>query len=625
MAVLQRRGNRSEKCKAAPMGTLKVLSVDQLIPTPDNKREGITNESVASLAKSIGKHGMLQPLVVRKHPSIDGQWEIRAGERRWKAAKLAGLKHVPAILRVLSDEEALAVTIAENLQRKDPHPLEMAATVQQAIDRGYDLKAIASQVGKSVQTVARLASLTNLSEAWRSEVLLQDSDASLLSVAHLELIARLPKATQDALTEDGCRAVFASGIPTVEQLRRITERDLRTLRSFAWKLDDETLDPQAGSCLKCPKRSGMQPDLFADEDAPDDGKVSKTDRCLDPSCFGRKQALHLERREGELREKHPDLQLVQVGFQGLSEETKSRLGDRVTQTFGHNIVKRDAPDAVPALAVDGPKAGSLIYVRRETNSDDAHSQSKRPKRPLDASGKPMPLTLNERQGRLAKRRAAWLVKAVLEELRTLTTPKCESVARTMQDRTDPTAQRFNSLALLAAFGTMSRADRNDAHAAWDTYKTLLESTSDTLHGAALYELVKVWSQRLARLYPTNVLELAEDARRICCVLGWNWFEFEVNAHRAIPTPKAWAGQVAARAPVPCDEFGVRIGDQADNTAEKVSEEEPEEPPFDANEQPQSSQPTSSDSAKARASSTLTRSSRRKARARRKSKRQRAAA
>src|SRR5258706_13048771 len=94
---------------------LRMLGVEQLLPTVDNRRRKISKASVESLARSIAKDGVIQPIVVRAHPEKDGFYEIRAGERRWQAAKLAGEKVMPAIVRKLDDQSALAVTIAENL------------------------------------------------------------------------------------------------------------------------------------------------------------------------------------------------------------------------------------------------------------------------------------------------------------------------------------------------------------------------------------------------------------------------------------------------------------------------------------------------------------------------------
>ncbi|MBI1831521.1 MAG: ParB/RepB/Spo0J family partition protein [Planctomycetes bacterium] len=187
---------------------VEMIAIDRLVPTPDNRRKLFSDASLRPLAQSIKSDGLLQPIVVRQHPTQANRFEIRAGERRWRAAKLAGLKEVPIVVRKLDNEQALAVTIAENLLRKDLHPLEEAEAIQLAFEREYDLKAIASRLGKSVGYLARRASLTKLSKAWRAEIMKPNSEASRLSAAHLELIARLPEATQNALADSDALPVF---------------------------------------------------------------------------------------------------------------------------------------------------------------------------------------------------------------------------------------------------------------------------------------------------------------------------------------------------------------------------------------------------------------------------------
>jgi ParB/RepB/Spo0J family partition protein len=529
--------------------SVRMVPVDRLVPTPDNKRRPITQSSVESLAKSLARDGVLQPILVRPQPDKDGWWEIRAGERRWRAAKLAGLTHIPAVIRSLDDVSALSVTIAENLQRQDLHPLEEAATIQQAFDRGYDAKAVAARLGKSVVHIARRASLTRLCKEWRDEVLKADTEASRLSVAHLELVARLPEETQRILAENNFHRVFARGFPTVEELRRVIDAGLQSLRAMPWALEDDTLDPKAGSCLNCPKRSGMRPMLFDAEDAPQDGKFSKTDRCLDPMCFEGKCVAHLARRESELRTEHPTLRLVQVGFSGLSPKVRETFGERVTQVYHPKFVKPTAKGAVPAMQLDGPKAGSLVHIDfGESVSKDGTTSSKRP---TDETGKPVPLTLAERQARLQKRRDAFLVNKVGESLRALTPEALTQTAATLGARTDAAAKRFNPLALVLAFGTSTRADREHDDGPWKRYEELLDRSTDLPVVAALHEVTQVWSRRLGGSDTHHVTEQAADARKVCELLGIDAPAIDSEAATAIPTPKSWAS-LTERSPTETD-------------------------------------------------------------------------
>lgn len=517
---------------------VRSIPVDRLVPTPDNRRRPISQASIESLAKSLAKEGVLQPIVVRPHPEKDGWFEIRAGERRWRAAKLAGLKELPAMVRTLDDESALAVTIAENLQRQNLHPLEEAATIQQGLVRGLNLKVIAARLGKSVPFIARRASLSRLSKVWRDEVLMPDSQCSRLSVAHLELIARLPEETQNLLAEHSFHRVFARGFPTVQELQRLIDAGLQTLRSMPWKLDDETLDPKAGSCLNCPKRSGKHPELFDTDDAPQDGKVSKTDRCLDPACFEGKQAAYLTRRESELRSEHPSLRLVQLSYNGLSPKVREAFGDKVTMVYAPKLVKPTSKGATPAMQLDGPKAGALVHIDfgDSVSRNGTHGKA----RPVGKDGKPVPLSMAEKRARLQKRRDAFLVQKVSESLRALTPESLTKTVAALATRTDAAAKRFDPLALVLAFGTSCRADRDHDDGPWKRYEELLSRSKDLPLVTALHEVVQVWARRLGGPDTHHVTEQAADARKVCELLGIDAPAIETEAAQTIPTPKSWA-------------------------------------------------------------------------------------
>jgi ParB/RepB/Spo0J family partition protein len=541
---MPRTQSRPARVKPPPIIQVPLARLE---PTPDNRRRHISNLSVESLAKSMKHDGVLQPIVVRPHPSKKGMFEIRAGERRWRAAKLAGLTHLPAIVRALDDPSALSVTIAENMQRQDPLPLEEAATIQQAFDRGYDIKAIAAKLGKTVQYVARRASLTRLTKAWTTEIFRESSDASQLSVAHLELIARLPEETQEILASDDFAIVFGRGFPTVEELRRLIDGNTHTLRTMAWPLDDETLDPKAGSCRNCPKRSSCSPMLFDGEEVSDNGKVSKTDRCLDPQCFERKQTAWVQRRETELRQQHPNLQLVQVGYSRLSEAADQAFGERITRLYAPAYVTASDKRATPAMQIDGPKAGQLVHLN--LGGSEATNGHVKKQRPRDGEGKVIPLTLDERKARLQKRRNALIVKNVTERLRAFTLDD----AKTAVDHMPPFVPKDGSLpeisSLVLAFGTPTRADRPyDDGEPWKEYDRIrkLEANSRLAH--ALLGVTQVWLRRMGSSNNHVVNTQAHDAKRLCEILRWDFAAIESESITAIPEPKSWASLRPADGP-----------------------------------------------------------------------------
>jgi len=530
-----------KKERSAP-AKMQAVPIDQLVPTPDNRRKPISDASVRSLAHSIKNDGLLQPIVVRPHPTQTDRFEIRAGERRWRAARLAGLKEVTVVVRKLDNEQALAVTIAENLLRKDLHPLEEAEAIQLAFDREYDLKAIASRLGKSVGYLARRASLTKLSKAWRAEVMKPNSEANRLSAAHLELIARLPEATQDALADGDAWPVFGRGFPTVDELRRVIDGTLRSLGAMPWDPGDETLDPKAGSCTNCPKRSSQTPMLFPEDDSAKNGKVVRDDRCLDPACFDRKHVGLVQRCESKHRAAHPNLRLVEIGAGTSSPAIQEAFGDRVERLYAPKLVKAGSSNGVPVMQVDGPKAGKLMFI--DMGEPVSANGNGRLQRPRGANGKVVPLTLAERRARLQKRRDAFVVKHVHEFLRNLTPEKAlEIVSPGSQRRInrEAGAKVFDPVALLTAFGSTKRADFVDGGEAWKEYDSLRESETTQEAAAALLAVAQVWIKRLNIQGSHTVTAQAADARRMCQILGLDFPAIGAEAVRAIPQPKSWAG------------------------------------------------------------------------------------
>ena len=148
----------------------RVLSVDvaSIVPNINQPRKRFDDESLNGLASSITVSGVIQPVLVRRLPDAAGgpdgaAWELIAGERRWRAAKLAGLTHIPAVEASLSDRESAEWALVENLQREDLNPVERAGALKRLRDEfGLTQSQVAEQVGLDRATVANLIRLTEL-------------------------------------------------------------------------------------------------------------------------------------------------------------------------------------------------------------------------------------------------------------------------------------------------------------------------------------------------------------------------------------------------------------------------------------------------------------------------------
>ncbi len=145
------------------------LETDQLEPNPLQPRGNIDNESLAELIDSIKQHGILEPLIVAQTPA---GFQIIAGERRWRAARILKLKTVPAIVRKTSPQHMLEMAIVENVQRKDLNPIERAKSFQRLKDEFHlDTKEIALKIGKSVPYIINSLKLLELPDALKDGLL----------------------------------------------------------------------------------------------------------------------------------------------------------------------------------------------------------------------------------------------------------------------------------------------------------------------------------------------------------------------------------------------------------------------------------------------------------------------
>lgn len=148
------------------MLTENELPINEIIPNRDQPRKTFDEAALEELAESIKQHGVLQPLLVRPIPS--GGYQLVAGERRWRACRMAGLNKVPVVIKELTDTETMEIAIIENLQREDLNPIEEAEGLQALIDKcGYTQEEVAVSVGKSRPAIANSLRLLRLPQEVR--------------------------------------------------------------------------------------------------------------------------------------------------------------------------------------------------------------------------------------------------------------------------------------------------------------------------------------------------------------------------------------------------------------------------------------------------------------------------
>lgn len=163
---MQRRGlgkGLSALISSTERGTegITEVPISAIVPNPDQPRRSVNEASIEELAASIREHGVLQPVIVQ--PLSDGRYQLVAGERRWRAARVAGLGTIPAIIRQVSDEERLELALVENVQREDISVVDAALAYRMLIERfGLTQEQVAERVGKSRAAVANTLRLLNL-------------------------------------------------------------------------------------------------------------------------------------------------------------------------------------------------------------------------------------------------------------------------------------------------------------------------------------------------------------------------------------------------------------------------------------------------------------------------------
>ena len=165
---------------------IETLPLREIEPAPGQPRKTFDDETLAELSASIAEHGLLQPIAVRPKPS--GGYLIVAGERRWRASRMAGLTEVPVIVKDVTDEQAIELALVENLQREDLDPVEEAAGIRELMTR-CDLtqEQAARKLGKSRSALANSLRLLSL-----PETVLELLKSGFITIGHAKVVLGLP-------------------------------------------------------------------------------------------------------------------------------------------------------------------------------------------------------------------------------------------------------------------------------------------------------------------------------------------------------------------------------------------------------------------------------------------------
>lgn len=355
------------------------IPIGEITPSPTNPRKRFDEGKLAELAASIKAQGIVQPVVVRPVEADGPRFELVAGERRLRAAAMAELAEIPAIVRELTDADVLEIQVLENSQREDVHPLEECQGFKRILDAGLygtglpAVEQLAGKLGKSTSYVYQRLKLAELTEEAQKEFL-----DGAITAGHAILIARLQPVDQarclsflleEKLWDNG-RYVLARTTSEVRGVRRLAEwiggNITRKLAAAPWKLKDATLLPQAGACSACAKRTGAEGKLFEEED--------KSDRCLDGKCFEAKLSAHRARTIEQAKAAHPEAELAQITYGGRGVAGAKRFSRWDTHA-------KPTGGMVPIIVVEADDAaliGTVRYVDPNAAAGAKEQQAKDP-------------------------------------------------------------------------------------------------------------------------------------------------------------------------------------------------------------------------------------------------------
>ncbi len=240
-------------------------AIEKLAPMVGQPRRHFSRESLDELAQSIREHGIIEPLVVRRVASGRDGFVLVAGERRWRAAQIAGLHEVPVVLRASSEQEAFEAALVENAQREDLSPIEFAEACQRLIaEYSYTQEALATRLGKDRSTLANAVRLLKLPPRVRDHVLegrltegharallMAKDDATIERLAERCIAEKLSVRAAEVLATVGDRARPETdrGSDPTEKTSAVRDLELRLTRSLGMKVELKAKTATKGAVL----------------------------------------------------------------------------------------------------------------------------------------------------------------------------------------------------------------------------------------------------------------------------------------------------------------------------------------------------------------------------------------
>jgi len=207
------------------------LPIGSIIPNPDQPRKTFSPAELQDLANSVREKGVLQPILVRTSAGNVGKYELVAGERRLRAAQMAGLSEIPALVKVLTSENAMEIALIENVQRENLNPIEEAEAFKNLMQTcGYEMADVVKLIGKSESYIRNIMRLSNLPESVKKMV-----ESGELSASHARTLAVAENPAELA------RTVIEKGLSVADTAKQVKE-GTRSSKSRSFRKDSMSAD-----------------------------------------------------------------------------------------------------------------------------------------------------------------------------------------------------------------------------------------------------------------------------------------------------------------------------------------------------------------------------------------------
>lgn len=262
------------------MSNYQEIPLSNIKESPLNPRKHFDESAIKELASSIAEIGVIQPIVVRPK---DKNFELVCGARRFRASKLAKTQSISAVIRELTDEEALELMITENLQRKDVHPLDEAAAIQSLQKTGKTQEDIAAKLGVSQAFIAKRLKLLDLEPDLQKAYF-----ENRITNQHAVDLCRIGARDQNEIyTSIKTKIHKDDHNPKKLDLNWEINRSQKLMSNAVFDTKDANLVPKAGACSTCSKNTACSTVLFPE--------FAEKPRCMDTECWEAKEEIHLQR------------------------------------------------------------------------------------------------------------------------------------------------------------------------------------------------------------------------------------------------------------------------------------------------------------------------------------------